>query len=116
MQLAYADQKRYGCNFNWQIDRTLKAGDPAKTILQPKNNLECGVTILSNQIIVQHRPLLSPSGYWSTLQPGTPSYRVFTEQMTNPPAACGLSTKSTIDKSATTKSVHDDANPSETSK
>jgi hypothetical protein len=116
LQLAYADQKRYGCNFNWQIDRTLKTGDPAKTILQPKNNLECGVKILSNQIIVQHKPLLSRSGYWSTLQPGTPSYRVFTEQMTNPPAACGLSTKSTIDKSATTKSVHDDAKPSETPK
>jgi hypothetical protein len=116
LQLAYADQKRYGCNFNWQVDRTLKADDPAKTILQPKNNLECGVKILSNQIIVQHKPLLSRSGYWSTLQPGTPSYRVFTKQMTNPPAACGLSTKSTIDKSATTKSVHDDANPSETPK
>src|ERR1700730_8376028 len=25
LQLAYADQKRYGCNFNWQVDRTLKA-------------------------------------------------------------------------------------------
>jgi hypothetical protein len=116
LQLAYADQKRYGCDFNWQIDRTLKAGDPAKTILQPKNNLECGVKILSNQIIVQHKPVLGRSGYWSTLQPGTPSYRVFIAQMTNPPAACGLSIKSTIDKSATTKSVHDDANPSETPK
>jgi hypothetical protein len=72
--------------------------------------------ILSNQIIVQHKPLLSRSGDWSTLQPGTPSYRVFTEQMTSPPAACGLSTKSTIDKPAMTKSVHDDANPSETPK
>ena len=46
LQLAYADQKRYGCDFNWQLDRRLKAHDPAKTILQPKNNLECGVKIL----------------------------------------------------------------------
>jgi hypothetical protein len=116
LQLAYADQKRYGCDFNWQADRALKANDPAKTILQPKNNLECGVKILFNQIIVQHKPLLTRSGYWSTLHPDGPSYRVFAKQMTNPPAACGLSTKSTIDKSATTKSVQDDANRGETPK
>ena len=89
LQLAYADHKRYGCDFNWPVDRALKANDPAKTILQPKNNLKCGVKILVNQIIVQHKPLLTPSGYWSTLRPGGPSYRVFAKQMTNPPAACG---------------------------
>jgi hypothetical protein len=116
LQLAYADQKRYGCNFNWQVDRALKPHDPAKTILQPKNNLECGVKILFNQIIVQHKPLLTRSGYWSPLHPDGPSNRVFAKQMTNPPAACGLSTQSTIDKSATTKSVQDDANRGETPK
>ena len=109
LQLSYADQKRYGCDFNRQVDRTLKANDPAKTILQPKNNLECGVKILVNQTIVQHKPLLTRSGYWSTLQPDGPSYRVFAKQMTNPPLPCGLSPKSSIDKSATTKSVQDDA-------
>ena len=116
LQLAYADQKRYGCDFNWQLDRALKANDPAKTILQPKNNLECGVKILVNQIIVQHKPLLTSSAYWSTLRPDGPSYRVFAKQMTNPPAACGLPTKSTIDKSATTKSVQAAADRSETPK
>jgi len=116
LQLAYADQNRYGCDFNWPVDRALKANDPAKTILQPKNNLECGVKILVNQIIVQHKPLLTRSGYWSTLRPDGPSYRVFAKQMTNPPAACDLSTESTIDKSATTKSVQDDANRRETPK
>jgi hypothetical protein len=116
LQLAYADRKRYGCDFNWQVDRALKANDPAKTILQPKNNLECGVKILVNQIIVQHKSLLTPSGYWSTLRPDGPSYRVFAKQMTNPPAACGLPSKSAIDKSATTKSVQDDANRGETPK
>jgi hypothetical protein len=88
--------------------------DPGKTILQPKNNLECGVKILVNQIIVHHKPLLTPSGYWSTLHPDGPSFRVFAKQMTNPPEACGLSTDSRIDKSATTKSVQDDANRAET--
>src|ERR1035438_7478545 len=42
MQLAYADHKRYGCDFNWQLDRALKANDPGKNILQPKNNPEWG--------------------------------------------------------------------------
>src|ERR1700685_963776 len=108
LQLAYADQRRYGCDFNWQVDRALKANDPAKTILQPKNNLECGVKILVKQTIVQRKPLLTRSGYWSTLQPGGPSFRVFAKQMTNPPASCGLPAKSAIDKSATTESVQDD--------
>jgi hypothetical protein len=116
LQLAYADQKRYGCDFNWQLDRALKPNDPSRTILQPKNNLECGVKILVNQTIVQHKPLLTGSGYWSTLRPDGSSYRVFAKQMTNPPLACGLSPKSAIDKSATTKSVQDDANRRETSK
>ena len=116
LQLAYADHKRYGCDFNWQLDRRLKVNDPAKTILQPKNNLECGVKILVNQTIVRHKPLLTRSGYWSTLRPEGPSFRVFAKQMANPPGACGLSSKSPIDKSASTKSVHDSANRAETPK
>ncbi len=90
LQLTYEDQKRYGCDFDWDADKQLKANDPAKTILQPKNNLECGVKILNKQIIEQHKPLLSQSGYWSTLRPGGASYRVFAKQMTNVPSACGV--------------------------
>ena len=93
LQLTYDDAKRYGCDFNWETDRTLKANDPAKTILQPKNNLECGVKILDQQIIGQHKPLLSRTGYWSTLRPGTVSYRVFVKQMANVPVACGVRAK-----------------------
>ena len=93
LQLTYEDAKRYGCDFNWETDRTLKANDPAKTILQPKNNLECGVKILDQQIIGQHKPLLSRTGYWSTLRPGTVSYRVFVKQMANVPVACGVRAK-----------------------
>ncbi len=84
----------------------------AEAVLNPIRELkvECGVKILVNQIIVQHKPLLTSSGYWSTLRPGGPSYRVFAKQMTNPPNARAPATKSTISKRATTKSVHDDAN------
>jgi hypothetical protein len=88
LQLTYEDEKRYGCDFDWERDKTLKTNDPERTILQPKNNLECGVKILDKQIIEKHKALLSSSGYWSTLRPGTVSYRVFAKQMTNVPAAC----------------------------
>jgi hypothetical protein len=89
LQLTYEDKTRYGCDFDWEADRKLKADDPAKTILQPKNSLECGVKILEKQIIDLHKSLLSQSGYWSTLRPGGASYRVFAKQMTNVPLACG---------------------------
>lgn len=88
LQLTYEDQRRYGCDFDWASDRRLKPNAAGKTILQPKNNLECGVKILVNQIIDEHKPLLSRTGYWSTLRPGTLSYRVFAKQMTNVPIAC----------------------------
>jgi hypothetical protein len=105
LQLTYADAERYGCDFDWQSDRKLKANDPNKTILQPKNNLECGIKILEKQIIGQRKPLLYHAGYWSTLQPGRPSYRVFAQQMTNPPLPCGLRTKSTVSQGESTKRV-----------
>lgn len=94
LQLTYEDQKRYGCDFDWDADRHLKPDDPAKTILRPKNNLECGVKILARQIIDMRKPLLSRSGYWSTLRRGNPDYRMFTKQMVNPPVACGLHAQS----------------------
>lgn len=88
LQLTYEDAERYGCDFDWQKDKALPAKDPAKTILQPKNNLECGVKILSRQILDQHKGVLSRSSYWSPLQPGTVPYRNFVKQMQNAPAAC----------------------------
>jgi hypothetical protein len=88
LQLTYEDRDRYGCAFDWDHDKTLKPADPEKTILDPSNNRQCGVKILDNQIIDQHKPLLSSTGYWSTLRPGTVSYKVFAKQMTNVPLAC----------------------------
>jgi hypothetical protein len=115
LQLTYEDEKRYGCDFDWQSDRKLPAKDPNRTILQPKNNLQCGVKILANQIIVQHRPLLYHAGYWSTLQPGRPSYRVFAKEMTNPPAACAAPVKSAVVKpNQTTQTVQQAASEART--
>lgn len=88
LQLAYEDEKRYGCDFDYATDRKLPADDPERTILRPKNNLQCGIRILSHELFVEHRPLLSRTEYWSTLQPGTFSYHVFAKQMANVPKAC----------------------------
>ncbi len=88
LQLTYMDAQRYGCEFDWDADKKLPVKDEDKTILQPKNNLECGIKILDNQLNVLHRPLLSSKSYWSTLQPGTASFRVFAKQMANVPAVC----------------------------
>ena len=93
LQLTYEDAKRYGCDFDWEADRKLGPGNASRTILQPKNNLECGVKILDQEITEQHRPLLSHAQYWSTLRPGTLSYRVFAKQMANVPEACGRRTR-----------------------
>jgi hypothetical protein len=89
LQLTYEDADRYGCDFDWESDRHLAEHDPAKTILQPRNNLLCGVKILKNQLIDLHKPLLSNTSYWSTLRPGWPGYETFLQQMTNVPEACG---------------------------
>jgi hypothetical protein len=88
LQLTYEDSKRYGCDFDWSADKHLTEHDPNKTILQPENNLLCGVNILENQLVTQKRPLVTKSSYWSTLRPGWPGYRVFVEQMANVPSAC----------------------------
>ncbi len=88
LQLKYEDADRYGCEFDWQRDRTLPVKE--RTILQPTKNLECGVKIMQNQIVTQHKPLLSRTSYWGTLQPGTEGFRVFVKQMVNVPAACKL--------------------------
>src|ERR1035437_5631848 len=89
LQLTYMDADRYGCDFDWEKDKLLDEHDPDKTILQPKNNLTCGVKILRSQLVAQRKPLLSKSSYWSTLRPGWPGYLVFTKQMTNVSASCG---------------------------
>ena len=89
LQLTYEDSKRYGCDFDWTADKHLPERDPNKTILQPRNNLLCGVNILEDQLVRKGRPLLSTSSYWSTLRPGWPGNRVFLKQMVNVPEACG---------------------------
>ncbi len=89
LQLAYMESERYGCDFDWEKDKDLPVHDNAKTILQPKNNLECGVKILDNQLMAKRQALLNKTSYWVTLRPGQPSFHIFMKQMVNVPAFCG---------------------------
>jgi hypothetical protein len=101
LQLTYEDDQRYGCDFDWEKDRKLPAGDPGKTILQPERNLMCGIRIMKNQLVDLDRPLVTRKSYWGTLRPGTVSYKVFAKQMANVPMACGAKTaprKKALDK------------------
>jgi hypothetical protein len=91
LQLAYVDSQRYGCDFDWDKDKELAEHDPEKTILQPENNLKCGIKILDYQLMVQRKPVLSKSSYWVTLRPGTMSFSIFVKQLANLPAECGPS-------------------------
>jgi hypothetical protein len=97
LQLTYQDADRYGCDFDWEKDKHLDEHDPAKTILQPRNNLLCGVKILEFQLLQQKKPLLSKTSYWSPLRPGWPGFRGFLKQMANVPQACGRARVSEMD-------------------
>lgn len=89
LQLTYVDADRYGCDFDWEKDKALPEKDPDKTILQPKNNLQCGIKILHAQLIDRGKPLAWRKSYWSTLQPRNATFKMFVKQMTNVPDACG---------------------------
>jgi hypothetical protein len=95
LQLTYMDADRYGCDFDWDKDKQLAEKDPEKTILQPGNNLTCGIKIMETQLVEKHKPLVSSASYWSTLQPGTMSYRVFLKQMKNVPEVCRVAPEMT---------------------
>lgn len=90
LQLKYEDAQRYGCDFDYAADARLPEKSEQRTILQPQRNLACGMKIMENQIATQGKPLVVRSSYWSTLQPGTGSFRVFAKQMANVPEACGV--------------------------
>ncbi len=89
LQLTYVDADRYGCAFDWEKDKLLPEKDPNKTIMQPKNNLTCGIKILHSQLIDKGKPLAWRKSYWSTLQPRNATFKLFVKQMTNVPDVCG---------------------------
>lgn len=69
MQLSYGDSMRVkSCQFNWEQDNKNPQNTPS--ILQPKNNLECGITILTNQIKKHKMIVIQGGAYWSVIKKG----------------------------------------------
>jgi hypothetical protein len=70
LQLSYQDEKSYrlDCGFDWNKDKNLAEKDPRKTILNPYNNLRCGIKIMSIQL-KKYRTITMPSNvYWAVLK------------------------------------------------
>jgi hypothetical protein len=67
LQLSYGDTKwAKWCDFDWEADKK-NPEDP--TILRAKNNLECGIGILANQVNKHKQITLSGKhAYWSVLK------------------------------------------------
>jgi hypothetical protein len=71
LQLSYQDIQGFSfCEFDWSLDKNLKATDPKKTILDPYKNLYCGVGIMARQVAKKGIITVSSGAYWSTLKSG----------------------------------------------
>lgn len=69
LQLSYQDVRGAPyCRFDWQKDKDLAPNDPARTILDPERNLDCGVRILAAQIRARQSVILSSGVYWAVLK------------------------------------------------
>jgi hypothetical protein len=69
LQLSYQDTIAYPfCDFNWNADKDLSPTDPHKTILDPFNNLACGVQILAKQIRNRGSIVLESGVYWAVIR------------------------------------------------
>ncbi|MBX9600560.1 MAG: hypothetical protein K2X35_06140 [Bryobacteraceae bacterium] len=88
LQLSYQDARMYGCGFDWELDQKLGAEELGKSVFDPKRNLECGVKILSTQIIRRARPLFTEKSYWAIFRPSRPGHKIFLREMANTPGFC----------------------------
>lgn len=67
LQLSYTDTRwATWCDFDWERDK--KTDSYNLTILNPKNNLECGIGIMASQIKRHKNITLNKGVYWSTLK------------------------------------------------
>lgn len=79
MQLSYQDVNNYkeyfNCEFNYKMDLNYEVTDLRRTILNPYNNLRCGILIL-NHLVKEHNKIAlnSPYWYWSVLSTQNAKY------------------------------------------
>jgi len=71
LQLSYQDiDSNPYCLFDWEKDKTLALNDPHRTILNPYNNLYCGIRTMADLVRDNKTIIVSQGGYWSTIQAG----------------------------------------------
>lgn len=70
LQLSYQDEPSYrlDCGFDWSKDKNLAVKDPKKTILDPYNNLRCGIKIMSVQLKKYRSITMNSNVYWAVLK------------------------------------------------
>lgn len=69
LQMGYGDTVWAPfCRFDWEKDKKLPAKSPKKTVMKPKNNLECGIQILANQINKHKKIFVGKGAYWSVIK------------------------------------------------
>ncbi|MCE3011180.1 MAG: hypothetical protein LW875_11280 [Proteobacteria bacterium] len=69
LMLSYQDQQIVPeCQFDHQTDQRLAVTDLRRSILQPKNNLECGVRIMARQLKKYDRIVIGNGAHWGVIQ------------------------------------------------
>lgn len=70
LQLSYQDEKSHklDCGFDWNKDRNLTL--EKRSILDPYQNLRCGIKIMAKLLKKYHAIQLSEGKYWSVLVKG----------------------------------------------
>lgn len=75
LQLSYQDEKNWKnvlptgvCDFDFEGDKKYAANDIRRSILDPKNNLTCGIGILNRQIQRYDKIAVSTGAYWSVIK------------------------------------------------
>jgi hypothetical protein len=70
LQLSYQDEGSYNldCGFDWSKDKGYTDSDARKTILDPYNNLKCGIAIMARQLKNRRAITLPNSVYWAVLK------------------------------------------------
>ncbi|MFN7453499.1 MAG: hypothetical protein ACK5RO_02440 [Pseudobdellovibrionaceae bacterium] len=83
LMLSYQDRQSVpGCRFDHRADQRLAATDLRRSILQPKNNLECGVRIMARQLKKHDRIVIGSGAYWGVIK-STSRVQKITEVISN---------------------------------
>jgi hypothetical protein len=75
LQLSYQDEQNYRnvlpagvCDFDYASDKQYQLSDIRRSILDPKLNLTCGISILNRQLERYNKIAVSSGAYWSVIK------------------------------------------------